>query len=293
MRVVLLDYNRKSAGLVGPMIAAGYHLVDSVPVDALFVDTDFGWAGDRVRLIEQAAQVGAKVYVYPHGAHPICYYDGIAEPHPATTALLVHGPGNKQLQESFGHERPVIDIGWFYCEQRPFEPTEVRNVLFAPVHPWADGITMLEADRERNREAYRKVLGLGVPVTVRYLGELAANGLWEAAGVTFEQGVADNSTASIDRHDLIVSDNATFSYMAVARGKPVVMYGQDHIPVSDDGTQQVKNWGTYKDWIRYPVDLHDGPIDELARSAAAGHPEVPAWKDLWIGDPLTPDRLPR
>ena len=290
-RIVVFDYCRKSVGLANVLRQAGHEFVDKPPFDALFIDYDAD--PERHKLIEWAATAGAKVYVYPHGAHPFFFYDGIAEPHPATTALLVHGPGNQRLQESFGHSRPVLDVGWFYCEQKPFEPREIRKVLFAPMHPWADGTTMLQDDRDRNTMVYEKLLGLDCWLTVRYLGEVSANGVYEKAGVRFERAARDNSVTSIDKHDLIVSDmGGTFAYLAVARGKPVVMYAQDHTPRSDDGTQHVRGWDSYKDRVRYPVDINDGPIDELAQIAGRGHPEVPAWKSLWIGDPLSLDRLP-
>lgn len=288
-RIVVSDYGLKSLGLADALQRAGHELVAEPPFEALFIDHDD--EPRRHKRVEWAAASGAKVFVYPHGAHPLCGYDGLVKPHPATTAMLVHGPGNKWLQESFGHERPVIDIGWFYCEQKPFEPREVRSVLFAPTHPWVDGVTMLPDDRDRNTMVYEKLLRLDVRLTVRYLGEVAGNGLYRKAGVRFEQGVRDNSVESMDKHDLIVSDNGTFGYMAVARGKPVVMYGQDRPPRDDIGGGTVRSWESYRDRVRYPVDVSDGPLDELVELAGRGHPDVPAWRSEWIGDQLTVDRL--
>lgn len=284
-RFALLDYNGKGRGLRVKLEEAGHKCVTELPVDAYFIDHDA--EPKRVELIDYAVAQGARVFVYPHAGHPFTFYDGLIDPHPAVEALLVTAPGHVWLQESFGHARPVVEIGWFYCQQKVFQPTSVRNVLFAPKHPWADGHFMLDADRERNSEAYERVLALGVPVTVRYLGDFEANGLWDAPGVTKIEGRPDNSTLEIDQHDLTVSAE-TFACLAVARGKPTVMYAQDYAMVNDEGTATVRSWESYRDRIRYPYDLGDG-VGVFERAASV---EATEWRDEWIGAQLTTDRLP-
>lgn len=289
MRVLLADYRSKGLGLRDVLVEAGHTLVAEAPLGALFVDNDV--VPPRTTLIEWAYRNHAKAFVYQHSGHPVFVYDGVWTPHPRTTALLVASPGDKKLQESFGHDRPVVEIGWFYCEQKAFVPREVRNVLFAPLHPWSDGVTMIPADRDRNAAAFRAVLGLGVPVTVRYLGDLEANGLWRVPGVEFVQGKPDNSVHDIDRHDLVVGKE-TFAWMAVARGVPTIMFGQEHSPEDDEGRVQVKNWERYRDLVRFPFDLSDGPVEDVAVRASSDAVVVNAWRDEWIGRPLTVDRLP-
>jgi hypothetical protein len=128
-------------------------------------------------------------------------------------------------------------------------------------------------------------------VTVRYLGDLEANGLWRVPGVEFVQGKPDNSVHDIDRHDLVVGKE-TFAWMAVARGVPTIMFGQEHSPEDDEGRVQVKNWERYRDLVRFPFDLSDGPVEDVAVRASSDAVVVNAWRDEWIGRPLTVDRLP-
>lgn len=258
---------------------------DWFPTDALLVDIDVPWAVERVRLIEEAHRRGTPVFLYPHGGgYPISVYDGLAVPHPHVAAMLVTGPGHVELEDRIGHKRPVREIGWYLCDQQPLVAQEPKNVLFAPIHPWAGADFILPTHQAMNKMAYQRCLDTGLPVTVRVLGSPETNGVWSHENATLTRGDPQPSSAiaQIDAHDLIVAQG-TFAMLALARGKHVVMTGQDLVPTNDEGTKTVGNWDSYHDLIRYPLDVTDGPLLQLA---ARGE-ETQEWRQRFVGEQAT------
>jgi hypothetical protein len=84
--------------------------------------------------------------------------------------------------------------------------------------------------------------------------------------------------------------------MSIARGKPVVMYGQNikpHDGFSFDGLNYVKHWDAYKDYMFYPYDIEGRNDPEMVMEELeyASKNEASDWKAKFIGDPLDPDKL--
>lgn len=284
MRFALFDYQLKGEGLARLAQRAGHTRVDRMPFDVLLIDTDFPWAHDRIAVIEQAHDFGAAVAVYPHGGEPLFFYDGICDPHPDVDAFLVTAAGHRQFQQRFGHKR-IIEVGWYWCPQKPLDRRRPRNVLFAPIHPWVDGVTIAPAFRDANRDAYDAVCGLDLKVTVRYQGDLEPNGIEPRPGVTLVAAAdRDLNTAAIDQHDLVVSAG-TFASLALARGKPVVMTDQHLVPHNDHYTQPAATFEQYREEVRYPLSVGDAPLPELVERACDGDGEE--WRERFVGPPAT------
>ena len=283
MKVGLYDYQGKGTGLGRLIQQAGHQIVTDHPYDLLLVDCDYPWAGDRIALIEQAHDFGALVAVYPHGGEALHFYDGICAPHPDVDAFLVTGPGHRRFQERFGH-RLILETGWYWCEQKPFEPRKPERVLFAPLHPWGDGVTIAAAHRDANIQAFDAVCGLGLPVTVRYIGNPDSCGVEPREGVTMVQVGRDLDTRMIDEHDLVVACG-TYAALALARGKQVVMFDQEIEPHDDYFTKPVSGWAAWKHETRYPLNVGDAPLYALA--ARAGNRNGQTWRREFVGPQAT------
>jgi hypothetical protein len=85
---------------------------------------------------------------------------------------------------------------------------------------------------------------------------------------------------AVDEADLVVADG-TLACLALARGKPVVMFGQSH-PIEDEHNRPAD--GTEIRVPRYPVDYDDGPLDDLFHAACSGAGQD--WKDEFAGGPF-------
>jgi hypothetical protein len=125
--------------------------------------------------------------------------------------------------------------------------------------------------------------------TCRYIGERAANGLpYFSAGISMLLAQANNSHHNILETDLVIASE-TYAAMAVALGKPTVMFNQDEVGHESGGFPA--HYWDYRDEIRYPFDIDDGPFDEVVQRAVTGGDELDRWRADMIGDQLDPKRL--
>ncbi|MFL5883896.1 MAG: methyltransferase domain-containing protein [Thermoleophilaceae bacterium] len=295
MRVAIRDHQGKAAPYALALTAAGHEVVPvTEPADVLLIDHDVPAPG-YLPVIESQAAAGAKIFLYPHGAYPILSWDGI---HPVSDLVhgnFVIGEGHAEVMRRYEYPHPLHVAGWPYGEVLPFQPcADARRILFAPSHPSGDGY-MPEVERELNRLVFDELLSLGVELTVRHIGTLEQNGLERVEGVRYSEGRMVNAFEEIDASQAVVSCVGTFPYLAVARGKPTVFYGQDVRP-NDDGDLRAErepryalHWDRYRDYMRFPFDAADGPIGELISEAAADEGPIREWKRLFIGDPFDPN----
>jgi hypothetical protein len=282
------DHHRESVQLAEALVNAGHMLVNGPPADLLLIDLDPPAFGYR-QYIDHFKDQGATVLLYPHGAGPLLVYDGLYEPYENVDGNLVIGPGQAELMRRMEYPHPTHAIGWTLCEQRPFRPaSDVRNVLFAPTHPNGDG-SMRAVYREANAETFARLLEGDWHVTVRHIGSLEQNGLWEAPDATFRQGNFHPAVDDIDAADLVVAADGTFPSLAVARGVPTVMYSQALPPglgKRGDKTVPLRRAERYLDFLRFPFDVADGPLDEVLHAAARSEAPIAEWKRRFIGEPF-------
>ena len=293
------DHQHKSVGLCAALISAGHKLAHQPDqAEAVLVDYPVAWHPNRnLEIVQEAHAQGKPCFEYPHGAPPPMQYDGVAPACKELTASLVHSEGHAELMRRIEYPVPTSVVGWYYCKLKPeTHPAEIGSILYAPAHPWADGVTNQEYWYDANRRSYHAILDHPAPVkTVRFYGTLAANGLTPEPGVTLVRARLEQireQVKQIDQHDLVVSDG-TFAYLAVARGKPTIMLGQDRVWHNDQGTLtvNVERWETYRQYMRWPYDLDDGDFPDVAEAARAGGERAHEWRHLFVGDQLDPEEL--
>jgi hypothetical protein len=288
LRIAIKDHFREALPIADALRNAGHELVSSAPADLLLIDLDPPQFGYR-ELIDHHKQLGAKVLIYPHGACANLAYDGLFEPYEPVDGQLTTGSGGVELLRRLGYRRPAHAIGWSYCQRLPFRPcADVCRVVFAPTHPGGDG-SMLAHLREANASVFAQLLASPWEVLVRHLGTVEQNGLWEAPGVRFVQGKLDLSHAEIDAADAVVAGYGTYPAMAVARGVPTVMYGQcvpSGYGIEGEPVVPLRSLHRYEHLVRYPIDVADGPLDEVLDAAARDDRVIADWRRRWIGEPF-------
>lgn len=288
MQIALSDWHNKTRNLQAALIAAGHTIVDrTVASDVLLMDVDFP-IGNYRAIIAYQQRHGAKVFLYSHGADAFLGWDGIWEPQPLD-GYLAMAEGTKEIMSRFSkpYPNPVHVIGWHYCEMLPFQPVQnIKRVLFAPHHPHSSGY-LHPVFKEMNRRVLSE-LAEGrdkYHLTVRHLRAAEENGLDWYEGVEYIQAQPDNKPTHIDEADLVVSIG-TFAQLAIARGKPTIMYGQDvcpHEAYNPEHCIEVASWNNYRDYMRYPFEW-----DEVTDLETVCTTPVDAWRKTFLGEPFQP-----
>ena len=161
-------------------------------------------------------------------------------------------------------------------------------MLFAPTHPNGDG-SMTEHQRDQNTEVFARLLETPFELTVRHIGKLEDNGLWQAPGVTFVDGRKSEPTAQLSSIDVVVAAEGTFPTIAIAQG----------VPRSSTASSSTRS-GMPGDEILFPerrplrglrplsVLVRRGLIEDVIREAALSDEPIAAYKRRFIGEPYQP-----
>src|SRR4051794_32117422 len=290
LTIAVRDHTGKSRPFTHALFAAGHEFEPKGQADLLLIDADPPYLPYKP-IIDHYAEMGAKILLYPHGGGgPILSYDGLWEPDPRVFANLVHGLGHAEYFRRLDYPSQTHVIGWSFCDLRPFRANEdVKQVLFAPTHPNGGG-SMTSLQREQNTDVFRRLLDTPFEITVRHLGTLEHNGLWKAPGVKYIQGSPVPAVEDIDRTDVVVAADGTFPTLAIARGVPTVVYGQGVVALGIPGEEPIvpNRMPLYWDYSRYPIDVEDGDLETLIRTAALSEEPIADWKRRFVGEAFDP-----
>ena len=260
--------------------------------DVAFFDREwFIHSSAKLRnVVEEHRERGAAIMIYPHSALPPWWYDGDVQVHPCVSCVFVIGEGAKAAMKVIDPKARVEVTGWPWCPQKPFRsPQGLKNVLFAPIHP-AGGRLRREAF-EANKAIFHDLKRLqsetGCEVVVRYIRDLALQGLRPYSRFTWIEGQPDGSTKEIDQADVVIAEG-TFMYLSVARGKPTIGINQ-HLPVRPNKSGERTapfNWEKYGPELAYPINYEQGQLHELIERAMCE--EQTEWRSRFIGKSMDP-----
>ncbi len=290
LKIAVKDHTGKGRPFISALHAAGHEFVSKGPADLLLIDIDPP-LGLHKHLIDRYAEMGAKIFLYPHsGGGPILSYDSLWEPDPHVISNMVASVGHAEYLRRIDYPSSTHVVGWPYCEMRPFRANEnVKKVIFAPNHPNGDG-SMTNYQRDMNSDVFRQLLDTPFELTVRHIGTLEQNGLWKVPGVKYTRASLIPATDDIDRTDAVVAASGTFPTLALARGIPTVFYGQDRVAlgIPDEEPVLPNRMELYWDYARYPIDVEDGDLETLIRTAALSDAPIAAWRRRFVGEEFDP-----
>lgn len=292
-KIAVHDHQGKSRGIFNAL-HGNFELVEfGEPADILLIDHDA--TPYYKKIIKAYTQIGAKVFLYPHGATAHLAWDGIWNSDQDVSCYLAFSDGQKECMTRYGYPKPIRVTGWSWCGQNPFTAWNMKGkakVLYAPIHALNNGFLYHEV-LEMNAWVFDQLRRLPIDLKVRYIHSLDSCGIDKIGGVEYKRGNPTNSTDDIDQADFVVSFG-TFLYLAVARGKPSIAYRQD-IPYFDGHAENqitfAEHWDYYGDFMKYPVDIGDFTSPVSAFKAANNEDYIRQWKDLFIGPQITPDRM--
>lgn len=298
MRVMVMDHDGKSRTISRAIAERGCELVsDARLADVILIDHDVPTHGKLVHA-EACVEAGGRAFLYPHGASAMAMaaWDGLFPISPILSGCFVNGPGHLEVARRWGYPHPVIDFGWTLCDLKPRRTTKtVEKVVFAAQHPKGDG-HLSDWKLERNQDIFRRLRACPVQLTVRYIGTLEQNGLPDDPAVEYVQVKLDDfasQLAQIDGADVVVSDRATFSCVALSRGTTVVMFDSAIMAKDLDRSHRTNNLHLYEDYVRYPFDagVDGSDIWELMNDAARDTDLQGDFRERFIGGPFDVDVL--
>src|SRR5207247_11263769 len=129
------------------------------------------------------------------------------------------------------------------------------------------------------------LLELPYELTVRHIGSLERNGLWEAPGVRYVQGQIgdlDAMLGQIDTADAVVTPSWSFLTLAVARGITAVATDTARL-WNNERTVEAANGDLYRDYVAYPFNAKTGDLGELVEAAAADAELAADWRARFVG----------
>lgn len=284
MRFVIHDHGMGSLPLQDAIIRLGGEIVMSNP-DILLIDHD---GPEYYRDIIERTKA-KKTVLYPHGADAFPAWDGVWGPHPETDAVLCWADGYKKVLETYKYPNPVYPIGWYLTELKSFQPTEIiegTKILYAPVHRLNNGYIRHEL-LNRNQFVYSWLLAgiskLNIDLTVRHVGNIESSGLWPAYKVTYSRARHDTMISDIEAADIVIACG-TFARLAIALGKPTIMYDGDLI-YEDGHRRPAMTWNEYKDFIHYPYQLYkdNNTVIGIDPECLRSDEGILEWRELFIG----------
>ena len=289
--IAIKQHQKKSYLLAKALIRGGYKIIDSPNLaDALLIDHDIKEFGHQEH-VRRFYKAGKPVFIYPHGAAPMLCWDGIHELSNMIKANFVTSKGHQQVMKRYGYPVPTHVIGWYLTEVRPWQETGGYRVLFAPIHPVMGHVFMFPEDLEANRRTYERLLEIDdIDLTVRHIGKLQINGLWEDTRATIYQGGTDQNLDEIEKADLIIA-NGTVAYTAIALGKPTIMLNQ-MTPAREphfDTQERLESAsiGKYEKYMRFPFDVeNDDSLKKIMQAACRKEPKQ--WRKRFIGEQFDP-----
>jgi len=300
----LSDHQGKGRAYVEALESAGYVRVQTPADDPdfAFYDHDVGAGGNGFRQgLDFLHAKGVPVFLYPHAARPMLQWDGMYPVWPHTVCNYTIAPGHKAVMEAFGYPVPVEVMGWTYCEISPPAPLLPRRlglkgggrlkVLFGPIHPNGNG-WMHPVDKQANAAVLKLLLQTpGIELTVRHIKRVDLSGIWKANHVRYVLGKANQCITEIDQADVVIA-HQTFAYLAAARGKPLIMFGDQVKPHSGNKPENfrwVASWEKYRGLMQYPLEVEnaEGPEGLRAMMEQAMREDVGAvWRERFVGKPF-------
>lgn len=287
----VFNHQNKADAFIRALTTRGWTLTRR-PDEARFILADVD-IPPRYKVLKEYHSRGAAIFLYPHAARPNLFWDfpGV-EFSGFVAACFVAAEGHIDIMRAYGNPYDLHAVGWHLSPIQPFKPrTEVKRILFAPIHPNGNGF-LSRMDMDINQQTFRKLIALineGVSLTVRYLHDIRKNGLWRAGGVDYVEGKPDQSYRQIDEADLVVS-HQTFAYLAVARGTPTLMMGEWHAPRwggSEEKLERARSWERYKHLLMYPLDiLAEEGTEALIEKTIRSDCTIADWRERLIGKPF-------
>ena len=242
------------------------------------------------------------MFIAPHTPYSFFVWD-IGDPHtPNVLCNFVVSDAAVESMRLYGYPHRFEKVGFFGGPIKPFQPTTGTKLIFAPQHavhdkrlPTPDHLTWAREASHwilKNRPYFESV-------TVRYTNTLEICGLEEFRGkpVIFEHvdpyampyTIKQHALAAINKSDFVIS-LGTFGYLAIATGKPTVLYGhRDAVACNREGKAQ--HYELYRHLMHFPIVFEDMSALDVLELRCKPNEQIEEWKRLNIGDPFNPEKF--
>jgi hypothetical protein len=290
-------FANKDAGspYVHALTKAGFEFV-SVDDRADFMLIDCEHAGGPWKRIASFLST-RPVFVYPHS--PLAYFiwDGHYRVLPVQCNFVI-GEAAKRSMEAYGYPNRIEMCGWARSKLRKFAPTIGSRLLFVPARTRGNGKYTNLSYAETTPRAFQFVLDhldCFEHVTICYVKDFVNEADYAHTGIDFiktDPGLAASPTQDmlerIDAADLVISCE-TVACLAVASGKPTVVYNAKAVPAT--GNVLAAKYELYRQYYEFPLALEEMSIRDMLDVRSAKNQHVEEWKRMNIGGLFEPDKF--
>jgi hypothetical protein len=290
MKFYVYDHNCKAAAYIAALENAGHKRAENInKIDFLLVDHD-----QREPIEECIGRM--PVFLYPHSAKALLFVQQ-KEPRKVTCNFTI-AEGHKEVADMLHYPFPTEIMGWTYTPLREFQkvkPDKNTKVLFAPIHPLnGQGNQRI---KYYNRETFNILTRhKNIDLSVRYIDNITESGIWDAEGIRYINGRANNAYYNILENDLVIA-NDTFAHMSVALGKPTVFLNGETNRLRRNERprfKQHKARAKYKNLVQYPYNMEAVfGKPQLAERIFTNVLKTPVndWKIKFIGEAFEPEKF--
>ena len=253
--------------------------------DADFLLYDSEGVGGRFKVKEAFLKKGVG-FIYPHTPLTCYLWDGIYKPLPVA-CNFVSGRGQRACMKAYEYPYRVESVGFSRCEVLPFQRARGNNLLFVPARPRRDHGRQEVLDRAaldfiiKYRSDFDSVTCCRIDGQFEEYkdGDHRIHFMTTIPSISFSP--ANDMIQRIDNHDIVIAVT-TPAALAVARGKPTIMYGQNKTPETLTGNK-AKSYEKYRDVYAYPHSLEAMTIQDVMNLAESGSTQMEQWKKNHIG----------
>ena len=273
------------------LTARGWEVTeDFINADAMIIDIHYG--DEPIEAIRHAKRMNKPIFMYPHGSRAYMFWDAYYLDYEPEDVLFVPSFGQFQVLTSGSYPARIVAIGFPYCEVMPKRQTELKNVLFAPIHPSEkNGYLDSSHWEEYNQRVWAKLQTMlwEFDLTVYHSQTPEENGLTRIPRVEYVQSdlTIPGALSVINKYDLVIAQE-TFAHLAIASGVPTVMINDRYEHIKFDVTKRSRYWPYYRDNYVYPFNLLE--VDDESRALVTllnavqdDGSTIKHWKDHMIG----------
>lgn len=230
-------------------------------------------------------------FIYPHTPYSSYFaWDGIYQPLPVQCNFVV-GLGAERALRAIDYPYRVEIVGFGRCKVLPFQPNSGKRVLLFVPRPQQngmytarelyDGLARVNDWLIENRREFERVTVAHTVDHWKQLGlKLCGDFEYVSNNPRKDPSPSQWCIDLIDNHDLVFGI-ATVAYLALARGKPTIMWGNDLHPRTLGGIAAHPE--LYMDYFRYPLDFDKMGMDEILATTQVESDAVKHWKvdNIW------------
>jgi hypothetical protein len=291
MKTFFCQHNRDKADpYTKVLLENGYQETKDIKTSD-FIIIDHNWGDD---VMEYLRWTGKPIFMILHGLRGSMFWDARYKIHPIESCYFLPAKGYIGMFRQGGYPANMKAVGFPWCEVKPFQPTTMRKILFAPIHPDDQGYHNTPEHADKNSQVWSILKEYAKDYQITVYNSLKSE---KKSGITKIDNVRyipsslsiDGALKMINQADIVISFD-TFAFLSVASGKPTMMMDEYQYPPNKEPKKSL-HWEIYEKSYKYPYTFLNMPGDPLSNmlQCVKDGSSIQEWKDNFIGNNFDKD----